>query len=93
MTGGYHKVTPKELASLQNDEVFIKALEVAKQGFASEENGKLGKLVSVQTQIVSGVNYKMVFESNIGEYQIIVYCQPWTNTYQVTSIEPVNIIQ
>jgi len=81
MAGGYHSVTPKELLNLQNDVDFIKSVEVARQGFSAEENGTLGKLVSVQTQVVAGMNYKMTFDSSLGQYQITVFCQPWTNTY------------
>lgn len=93
MAGGYHNVSPKDLANLENDEMFIKALEVARQGFESQENAVLGRLVGVQTQVVAGMNYKMTFNSSVGEYQIVVFCQPWTNTYKITSITPITSTQ
>lgn len=46
----------------------------------------MGELKEVWTQIVAGVNYKMVFESPNGDYQIIVFAQPWTETYEITSV-------
>ncbi len=36
---------------------------------------------------MSGVNYRIVFNSGSGPVQITVYCQAWTNTYEVTEIK------
>jgi hypothetical protein len=50
-------------------------------------------LIALQTQVVAGVNYKMTFETEKGDYEIIVFCQPWTETYEVTSIKQVSTLQ
>jgi len=48
----------------------------------------LGEIKSVSEQIVSGINYRMVFNSKSGPVQVTVYCQAWTNTYEVTEMKP-----
>ena len=68
--------------------MFVRAYALAIKTFESQYNGQLGKLVGVSEQIVSGVNIKMTFQNSAGEQtEIIVYVQPWTETYQVTSIK------
>lgn len=54
----------------------------------AESNGpdNLGKVLSVATQVVSGINYKIRFELPGGnEYEVVVYDQSWTKTRQLTS--------
>lgn len=48
----------------------------------------LGEIKNVSEQIVSGINYRMVFNSKSGPVQVTVYCQAWTNTYEVTEMKP-----
>lgn len=91
--GGYSPVDISNLQNLQNDEIFAKAETLAEQAFQSQYNEPLGKLVALSEQVVAGVNYKMTYETPSGEYEIIVFCQPWTNTYEVTSIKPISSIQ
>lgn len=69
--------------------MFVRAYALAKKTYESQYNEPLGKLISVSEQVVSGVNLKFVFENSTGgQNEIIVYVQPWTDTYQVTSIKP-----
>lgn len=46
----------------------MKALVLAKESLKTQQNGLTGKLIGVQEQIVSGVNYKMTFETTSGQY-------------------------
>jgi hypothetical protein len=73
----------------QNDAVFQKALNLARQTYNSQNKDKLGKLLSVSEQLVAGYNYKMTFETLKGREEIIVFAQSWTNTYQVISMRPI----
>lgn len=41
---------------------------MAREAYRSENNGELGSLLSVSQQVVSGVNYKMTFQTENGEY-------------------------
>jgi hypothetical protein len=54
-------VEPEGLVQMQNDANFAKAEKTARDAFGAENNGELGQLLSVSQQVVSGVNYKMVF--------------------------------
>lgn len=46
----------------------------------------MAQVVSVQTQVVSGTNYRITYKTPRGEqYQVVVYHQPWTNTMKITS--------
>jgi hypothetical protein len=47
MAGGYHKMKPSDLANIQNDKILMKARKVAHEEFQSQQNGHLGKLISV----------------------------------------------
>jgi hypothetical protein len=42
-------------------------------------------VTDAQQQVVSGINYKITYDSPLGEYLAIVYEQPWTNTTKVSS--------
>jgi hypothetical protein len=64
MAGGYRPVTAKDTLNLQNDETFLHAFRLARTTFEEKTNGKIGKLVAVSTQVVAGVNYKMVFQTS-----------------------------
>lgn len=35
---------------------------------------------------MAGVNYKMVFGTEMGDYEVIVFCQPWTEIYDVLEV-------
>jgi hypothetical protein len=75
---------------LKKDVSFGKAEELARETYKAKNNDELGLLKSVSKQTVAGNNYKMVFETQHGEYEIVVFVQQWTNTYRVLSIKPVN---
>ena len=69
MLGGYSDVDPQALTKLQqNDAIFSKAETTARDAFRSQNNGELGNLISVSQQVVAGINYKMVFATENGEY-------------------------
>lgn len=46
---------------MQNDANFARAQKLAREAYSAEHNGELGQLVSVSQQVVSGVNYRMIF--------------------------------
>jgi hypothetical protein len=93
MAGGYSNVSLKDLTNLEQDEVFARAYKTARHGFMSQYNAKIGKLVGLREQVVAGMNYQFTFETTEGEYVVTVFCQPWTDTYEVTSIQPVSKTQ
>ena len=48
----------------------------------------LGDLIFVETQVVAGTNYKLIYENDEGDNtEIIVFSQPWTNTMEVTGFK------
>jgi hypothetical protein len=42
-------------------------------------------VLRVESQVVSGINFKTVYQSGYSYYYVTVYSQPWTNTLNVTS--------
>lgn len=89
MVGGYTEVHEDQLTSIRSEDGFIKSEEAARKKFAEEHSENLGQLVKVYQQVVAGMNYKMIFETNSGQVEIDVFAQPWTETYQVTSVNRV----
>lgn len=85
--GGYKTVPPEALSELLNSEMFKMAENAARKEFSEKQNVELGSVVAVKEQVVAGMNYKMTFNSPVGEYDVTVFVQPWTNTYRVTHIE------
>ncbi|CAK0869174.1 unnamed protein product, partial [Prorocentrum cordatum] len=79
-TGGWSaasKPTPEDLAAWENT--------VDKVGsYQDVDLASLGQPVLVQTKVVSGTQFRFVFED--GEV-VTVQSQPWTNTLEVTSVE------
>lgn len=49
------------------------------------------RLTDVQTQVVSGMNYKYTYtdDSNNKSYQYIVWDQPWMKNRQITQVKTV----
>jgi hypothetical protein len=87
--GSYNSIDDGMLVELRNDSVFGKAEKLARETYKVKNNDELGCLKSVSKQPVAGINYKMVFESPNGDYEIVVFTQKWTDTYLVLSIKPV----
>lgn len=85
--GGFTPVDSGDLPSLSNNDMYKAAESKAREVFQEKHNSNLGTVVAVQQQIVSGVNYKITFESPEGTYDVVVYCQPWTNTVKVIDIQ------
>lgn len=38
----------------------------------------------VDSQVVSGMNYKTMYRNGKDLYEVVVYSQPWTNTLKIT---------
>lgn len=74
---------------MQSD-LFQRSVSEARKEFEQKENMKLGDVTAVKQQIVSGINFKITFASPNGPYDIVVYAQPWTDTYKVTHVEKHN---
>jgi hypothetical protein len=47
----------------------------------------LGSVIAVQQQMVAGINYKITFDSPEGKFDVVVFCQPWTNSIKVLDIK------
>ena len=72
---------------MQNEGILKEAITKSRTEYLLKNNENLGDIVSVSEQIVSGINYRIVFNSRSGPVQITVYCQSWTGTYEVTEIK------
>lgn len=53
------------------------ANKTAREEFLSEYNETLGKIVSVHSQVVSGLRYKIVYESDLGRVETSLWVQVW----------------
>jgi hypothetical protein len=56
---------------------------MAREAVQENHNLIVGQPEEVWQQVVSGFNYKFVFEHDI---QVTIYVQPWTNTYKLLKI-------
>lgn len=88
MVGGFRKADEATLANAKNDAMLTKAEQVARDYYRAQNNGELGALVELYEQVVAGINYKMIFQTETGQYEATVFAQPWTETYKVTSMKP-----
>lgn len=70
--------------------MFKRAEAEARKEFSLKENMELGTVASVSQQIVAGINYKITYNTPAGQYNVVVFAQPWTDTFKVTHIEKVN---
>ncbi|CAK88660.1 unnamed protein product (macronuclear) [Paramecium tetraurelia] len=90
--GGYQNVKIKEFMS-QNNEIFTHINEILDDEAGPEYF--LWKIESVQQQIVSGINYKMVVDyqkkDDPNQLSQQFNLRPWTNTRKVTSMESKNL--
>lgn len=85
--GAFTPVDTSDLLTLSNNDIYKSAEAKAREVFQEKNNSNLGSVIAVQQQIVSGINYKITFESSDGSYDVVVYCQPWTNTVKVLDIQ------
>ncbi len=90
MVGGFTEVHDDQLSALRKDDSFLRSEEVARKAYAKRNSGNLGQLVKVYQQVVAGMNYKLIFETNNEQVEIDVFAQPWSETYEVTNIQHVN---
>lgn len=80
LIGGYAPFNPNDVEEMSG------ILDYAKSEYAKHNGAPLQDLISVQRQLVSGFNYKFLFETEEGPVEIIVYDQPWTKVREVISI-------
>ena len=85
--GGFTPVDSNDLPSLANNDLYKSAEAKAREVFEEQHNSALGDVISVEQQIVSGINYKITFQSPEGVYDVVVYSQPWTQTIKVIDIQ------
>ena len=71
--------------------MFNQALALARESYSEERNGELGRLIAVSRQVVSGINYRMIFMTDDGEFEVTVYIQPWTDTKEVLDMKPLTV--
>jgi hypothetical protein len=66
---------------------FLKVEKAARDYYATtNNNAQLGKIVSVQTQVVEGTNYMITFQTDAGKVRIVVWAIPWENSYTVQGV-------
>lgn len=80
LIGGYAPFNQNDLQEMNE------IVDLARSEYLKQNGGNLGDLVSVERQVVAGFNYKLLFESDQGSVEIIVFDQSWTHTREVTSI-------
>jgi uncharacterized protein (DUF2344 family) len=92
--GGY---TPQSVNT--NDPALQNVISTALATFNTQDstNGpwKVDQVLSVSTQVVAGVNYKVDViltnaENQQQEVEWVVFTQPWTNTYTLVSSTPIS---
>lgn len=67
-----------------------RAEQEARTAFREKHNGgELGNMIELYEQVVAGINYKMIFQTENGNYEVLVFAQPWTETYKVLEMSPV----
>jgi hypothetical protein len=66
----------------------VKADKLCRNEYLKEWGTELGKILRVEKQIVSGVNYKIVYETECkcNEVYFVVYTQSWTNTVEIIDV-------
>ena len=57
------------------------------ESFALEHNGAIERIDSIEEQVVSGKNYKIVFESAGEKYEALIYYQRWTGKLEIRYIK------
>ncbi len=69
---------------------FLEIEQVARLFYKSKTGKDLGDIVSVDKQVVSGMNFKITFATpeSTETVVMVVYFQPWTKTIKVTDISP-----
>lgn len=83
LVGGYQDISTEHVLQLTQNEEFAKVEKFARDYFRENQNGELGELIKVSTQVVAGTNYRLTFRTQNGEKTITVFSQPWTNTIKV----------
>lgn len=73
---------------MQNEGILKNAIIKAREEYGKTHNESLGEIIQVSEQIVSGINYRVIFNSASGPIQVTIYCQAWTDTYEVTEMKP-----
>ena len=73
---------------MQNEGILKSAIAKAKEEYSKTHNENLGDIIKVSEQIVSGINYRIIFNSSSGPVQVTVYCQAWTDTFEVIEMKP-----
>ncbi|CAD8178517.1 unnamed protein product [Paramecium octaurelia] len=93
--GGYHNIKIKEFMR-ENNEIFIYIKEILEDEVGPEYF--LWKIESLQQQIVSGINQKMIVDyqkkddpNQYIQFEIVIYDYPQTNTTTVTALEQKNL--
>jgi hypothetical protein len=92
-TGGFTQVPLEEADELAKEAVapLYKEIEafVRKELAASEyfKDRTVGKLLKLEVQVVSGMNYRYTFEDQNGDrFSATIFDQPWTNTRRLAHI-------
>lgn len=87
LVGGFHSIDAKsaEVMAIANF-----ATSTIGQSMNDEKGMKLIKIVSAESQVVAGTNYKLELElqgsSGRLSCEALVFDQPWTNTRELTTM-------
>ena len=88
--GGYAEADINQ-ADIKDAAIF--AIDSKNSQLPPNDNNQLLSIVSAQTQVVAGINYRLILSlSQHGQparYEIIVFNQSWTQTKQITSFRDI----
>lgn len=62
--------------------MFVEAEKFVRQKYPRELANAV--LRQATEQVVAGKNFRMIFDSPTGQYEAVVWNQPWTKTLEVT---------
>jgi fructose-specific phosphotransferase system component IIB len=79
-------VPKEEIEEVLHDSAFVRVEQEARKHFLQQNGQNLGEIVKIETQVVSGINYKITFRTSNGPVEVIVWSQPWTDTFQVMGV-------
>ena len=88
--GGFQE---KDLSATRSPEEIQEEEETIRFAIAYYErnfNEELGEVEKIETQVVSGINYKIYFRKGDKTVKITVWVQSWTDTMEVVNVEEID---
>ena len=93
--GSYKSLSPQELTELKESEDFKEIQRKVNEAYVlrqkelfSRENAPEPTLIAAKQQIVSGINYQLLYEcpETLKLTAFKIYTQSWTETFEITEV-------